>query len=96
MARKSPRLTPQQWQALVQEYAHSGMPRESFCRSRNINKHTFSYWQQKLKQNAAPASARPASHFIEVKQPPSNVPRMDAWDVELTLGQGITLRLRVS
>lgn len=95
MAHKRQRLTQQQWHALVREHAHSGMSRESFCRSRNINKHTFSYWQQKLKQNAEPAPVRPAAHFIEVKQPP-NAPRSEAWDVELTLGHGITLRLRVA
>lgn len=96
MAGKSPRLTRHEWQALIQEQADSGLTRESFCKSRNINMHTFCYWQQKLKPIMIPASSVTAPGFIEIKRPPSSELCAQAWDVELSLGKGVTLRLRVS
>lgn len=96
MANKSQRLTKQQWQALVPEQATSGLSREVFCKTRKLNKHTFCYWQQKLRSIALPASSKDAADFIEIKRPAVDEHCDAAWDVELALGKGITLRLRVS
>lgn len=96
MATKSQRLTKQQWQTLVSEQATSGLSREAFCKARNLNKHTFCYWQQKLKSVVLPAPDERAADFIEIKKPAVDECCDAAWDVELALGKGITLRLRVS
>ena len=96
MAAKSRRLTKQQWHELVKEQAVGSLTREAFCKSRSINKHTFSYWQQKFKSALPPALSPATPDFIEIKRPSTGELCAAGWDVELALGKGIILRLRVS
>ena len=43
------RLSPEQWQHIINEQLESGMSQKDFCQSRNISIATFSSWKRKLR-----------------------------------------------
>jgi len=46
------------WQALVQEQERSGLTQAAFCRQRQINPGTFSWWRRKFRTDTGSESAR--------------------------------------
>ena len=39
------------WQKIVEDQHKSGLSVERYCRERNINPHTFKYWQIRIRSN---------------------------------------------
>ena len=82
---KRPRRNRQQWQSLVDAFETSNLDLRAFCKGQGVNPNRLSFWRRRLKQ----------SSFIELPEPvQQSTPETTVWDVELTLGQHVTLRLR--
>jgi hypothetical protein len=90
-----------QWQTWLHEFASSGLSQSEFCRRKGLTLSAFHNWRKKLGQVPAPALSSPPEPFIEIKPPSAHNIAPDAfrpaaWDLELELGHGRVLRLRVS
>lgn len=83
----------EQWQRLVDDHARSGLSQSAFCRQRGLTQSALFNWRRKL--GASSGNPQFASPFIEIS-PPVAPPPIQHWDVELELGAGRILRVRVS
>jgi hypothetical protein len=81
--------TVDQWQKLFSEQSQSGESIKVFCTSRGIGYSTFSKWKSRLAD--VTRSADQTMHFVELSPP--SVSAASRWDVELTLGSNIVLRI---
>ncbi len=86
---RAKRRTPALWRALFAEQARSGLSVKAFCAQRGIGYSTFARWKSAL--SGAEQTAPQTLSFIELSPPQS--PSNGGWDVELTLGPDIILRL---
>lgn len=80
-----------QWQRLVAAQAASSESQAAWCRRRRIAYTTFCHWKRILGEpEAAPAEGV----FVELEEPAAEAATSGEWDVELSLGAGMVLRLR--
>jgi hypothetical protein len=87
----------EQWQALFAEQAASGLSQQAFCQAHGLSTSAFYQAKSRMKTNGAvPMALRPEPAFVAVSVDPSPVmsDRPQDWEVELTLGAGVVLRLR--
>jgi len=99
--RRHSRHPASQWQAWVDEQAHSGLSQQAFCRQAGIPVSSFKLWKRRLAGEAPMpyhAAAEPAL-FAPVSMPTAeenddadDEPR--GWEIELDLGDGVCLRFR--
>ncbi|MFT4561001.1 MAG: hypothetical protein ACI9BW_000739 [Gammaproteobacteria bacterium] len=89
------RRTRRQWSALIEQYAQSAQTQTAFCASRGLPISSFTSALRRARESGEDITN--ANAFVPVlvdsmvqSTPPS------AWDVELTLGAGIVLRIRAS
>ena len=89
------RRTQEQWTALLAEQGDSGLSQRAFCRSRGLSVTAFYNAKSRAKAPVLLAEERREGEFIAVslEPEPAVVPR-EGWDVELTLGSGVVLRVR--
>ena len=88
-------------QAIVQQYASSGMSRSAFCRKHGLAPGTFDRWHRSLDRSTREA---PEALFVELPvtndAPPGALQEEQIpipppiWDIELQLGGDMVLRLR--
>lgn len=87
----------EQWQQLMQTYENSDLSQQVFCQQHSIPQSTFYSWRNKLKKinsKALKPQATPDS-FVALAPPPQTIATPDSdWDVELSLANGVTIRLR--
>lgn len=89
---RRPRKTRSQWQAIITEFNQSHLPARIFCSDHDLAYGTFAKWRQRFAQ---PTQEKPVKgSLIELIQPSSRKPEAEYWQVELELGNGMTLRLR--
>jgi hypothetical protein len=98
---KHQRHSATQWQTWLYEFTISGLSQSEFCRRKGLTLSAFYNWRKKLGQIPIPAPTSLPKPFIEIKPPSAPVIAPDtssaaAWDLELELGYGRVLRLRVS
>lgn len=98
---KHQRHSATQWQTWLHEFASSGLSQSEFCRRKGLTLSAFHNWRKKLEQVPAPALPSLPEPFIEIRPPSAHIIPPDAsppaaWDLELELGHGRVLRLRVS
>lgn len=95
---RRPRKTRSQWQAIITEFNQSHLPARTFCSDQDLAYGTFAKWRQRFAKPAQ-KKAEPV-RLIELIQPASPKPEAKAkakdWQVELELGNGMTLRLRTA
>lgn len=84
--RRRPRRTRHQWQSLISEFQHGNEDITAFCQRHDISRTSFYHWQRRLQ-----SQAHESDLFIELSPPATSVP---CWDIELELGDGMTLRMR--
>lgn len=77
----------EEWRRLILEQERGEETQREFCASRGLAPRTFQYWRRKLR--SVPGSGSPA--FVELTE---GVPFGGSWDVELSLGDGVVLRVR--
>ena len=75
-----------EWQQLINEQAGGDMTQTAFCQARSLSLASFQNWKRRL---AAEASAEPWVELGTLSEAGGS-----GWDIELTLGDGICLRLR--
>ena len=87
-----------QWQTLFVEQAASGLTQQAFCRSRGLSSSAFYNAKARLKKIDAGhvMTSMPEFIAVSVEPTPRAQERERAWDVELTLGAGVVLRVRRS
>ena len=91
------RLSPEQWQHIINEQLESGMSQKDFCQLRNISIATFSSWKRKLRddtENTHDLDVKAQHDWIEI---PAEFPQPEpasAWHMELELPGGVILRMR--
>lgn len=88
------RRTSVQWQQILQEQDQSGLSIKEYCQQHNIATSCFFKWRGKLMttsvKNISDAPARDEKWIpLENDAPSTNV-----WDLELSLPNGIVLRMK--
>ena len=82
-----------EWEALLAEFERWDGTQVSFCESRGVSVKSFQGWRRKRGLTAAATAGRRAASkpggFVEIATGAG-----PGWDVELSLGDGVTLRLR--
>lgn len=90
------RRSPEQWQAIVDQFEASGLTRRAFCQQAGIAYGTFSRWRGRLM--ATDVRRQPttpdADLFVELSGSDALPTASPSWDVELQLGVDVFLRLR--
>ena len=86
----------EQWQSLMQTYEDSGLSQQVFCQQNNIAQSTFYSWRSKLKKLSTnefePQTMQDS--FIALGPPQATAKPDNDWNVELSLANGVTIRLR--
>ena len=86
----------EQWQELMQTYKDSDLTQQAFCQQHNIPQSTFYSWRSKLKKLTTKVIEPQTTQesFIALT-PPQTIAKTDNdWDAELSLANGVTIRLR--
>ena len=78
------------WRALMADFESWDGSQFSFCKARGVSLKTFQGWRRKLGLTARSGAGKPGG-FVEIATAPG-----PDWDVELSLGDGVVLRLRRS
>jgi hypothetical protein len=98
--RKWRRRTASQWRRLLERQAQSGQSVEAFCRDRSISPGSLYRWRRQLSGEpaaiAAAAQSAPAEPaFVDLGALGVGGSGGDrGWELELSLGGGVVLRLR--
>ena len=82
------------WQNHMTQWQESGLSQHAYCQEHNLVLNTFGNWKRKL--NPAPAQKPSPDSFVELSIPALEMENSmsNAWDIELSLGSDIILRLR--
>ena len=81
------RRTEAQWNETLRQFESSGLSLREFCRREDVNVSSLQRWR------ARTASSSPRTQFVELM--PSSRPDSTAlWTLELSLPNGVCLRLR--
>ncbi|MBR9871472.1 MAG: hypothetical protein GYB26_10060 [Gammaproteobacteria bacterium] len=89
--------TQEQWKAMLNVYDNSGLTKAEFCKQQGIATSSLQRWLKFFRDQS-----QPSSPFIDITESlssatPGQTPATDdtrPWQVELELGNGVTLRVR--
>ncbi len=90
------RRSPDQWRALIEAQARSGLSQAAFCEREGLCAGSFWNWRRRLQDSVAEgapdsiAQSRPPT-FVEIGT--TSRPLEAGWKVRLDLGAGIVLEL---
>lgn len=79
-----------EWRALMADFERWDGSQASFCEARGVSRKTFQGWRRRLGLTAGKPRGKRGG-FVEIAA--ASEP---GWDVELSLGDGVVLRLRRS
>lgn len=83
-----------EWRALMADFERWDGSQVSFCEGRGVSLKTFQGWRRRLGLTAGKSRGKSRGKpggFVEIAAASG-----PAWDVELSLGDGVVLRLRRS
>ena len=80
--------TAEQWKALIEQHAGSGLSLADFCRKKNLCPSSFHRWRRKLRLEPDQTG------FLELRPDPAAEHPNGAWLLEVDLPGGRSLRLR--
>jgi hypothetical protein len=91
----SKRRTREQWQALVDEQHESELSGAAFCREHAIGYMSFCKWRKRLAKAQAGEEDTPSPPgFVDVSSLMNSAKGpAPGWDIVLSLGDGVELRL---
>jgi hypothetical protein len=90
-SQRRPRKTKAQWQAILAVFHQSDLSASAYCQEQGLAYGTFAKWRQRLAQVAHPEKT---AELIELISPASVAESKSGnWQVELELGNGMTLRV---
>lgn len=89
------RRTADQWRKLIAEQADSGLSQAAFCKHEQLALSTFANWKRRLsgktRTTACDQPQPSAFPWIDLGAVTGSAP---GWEIELDLGDGMSLRLR--
>ena len=91
--------TPEQWQALVDQQRASGLSAPQFCKQEKIGYASFCNWRKRLSDPSTDESSGPGeAGFLDLSSLMGNSPSSGSgagsgWNIVLSLGNGVELRL---
>lgn len=90
----SVRRTAAQWRALVEQFEQSGLSARAFCDRHQLGYASFCQWRRRLAQEGtAPVmSSKPEAEFLDLSAL-GIASRSSGWQIVLSLGGGVELRL---
>ncbi len=78
----------------MNKWKTSGLTQPQFCQQNDLAISTFNKWQKKLRHEGK-AELKLPEPFIELPTESFNHSEPEKqWDIELSLGNGVTLRMR--
>ena len=88
---RRPRRSTAQWQMLIDQWQHSGLSMQAFCKVNNLAYQSFCNWKAKLSTNSKKLQPEVPPAFIDL----SNMthPSQSHWQITLKLADGIELQL---
>jgi putative transposase len=87
---RAPRISAEQWQALIDQWRTSGLSAEAFCQDQGVSYARFGIWRKRLLKTVAPPEAE--TSFIDLASLTAAAPTR-GWNIVLSLGNGVELRL---
>ena len=87
------RRTAQQWSVVLEQYRHSGLTQTAFCETQGLAVSSFTSALRRSRKSDVEIARTDAFVPVELDSVVHGTPS-SAWDVELTLGAGIVLRIR--
>lgn len=81
-----------QWRSILSAFADSGLSQKAFCEREGLALSTFGYWKRKLQSGGAAASSPDAGPAVIDLGMLDDRPA--GWEVEIALGEGVSLTLR--
>ena len=90
--------TAREWEAVFAAQASSGLSLKTYCQRHGVTLSVFYNARSRVKSKAkslAPSPDAPAE-FIGISLDAMLAPAPPQWDVELSLGEGLVLRIRRS
>ena len=92
---RNPRRSAAQWQALVEQWQHSGQSAKQFCHERELGYASFCQWRKRLMQESraevGSGQEDPEPSFIDLSSLEGS--RAKGWHIVLRLGDGVELTL---
>ena len=84
--------TPEQWQQIVKQHASSGLQITVFCKQQKLNPSSFYAWRKRLTltNKPTPVEEHP-DDWVNIV--PDKVVPSKCWDMELSLPNGVVLRM---
>jgi hypothetical protein len=79
------RRSREQWRQLIDEQQASELSQAAFCQARGIALSSFGYWKRRLARPTAP-------DWLELPVDLSG--SANGWEIKLSLGDGVVLRLK--
>ena len=87
--------TRAEWYRIIGDQGESGLSQRAYCEQHGITLSAFYNAKARLGKSGLVPSAEPAFLGVVVDDSPPT-PHEPSWDVELSLGDGVVLRLRRS
>jgi uncharacterized protein involved in tolerance to divalent cations len=95
--RKAKHYAADYWQAHITACEQSHLTQQQYCREHQLTISTYYNWKKKLQSDSdikSPIKTEPLIELSANVLTDDNFMPPNSWDMELSLGQGITLRLR--
>ena len=93
--RRQRRRSRDEWARLFSEQAESGLSQRAFCEARHLSVSTFGNAKRRARAGAGVSASGVGDDFVPVIfDTEASVPATGRWDIELTLGSGVVLRIR--
>lgn len=83
-----------QWSTLIAQYRQSAQTQKAFCRTHGLALSSFSKALREVREDSTDGDRSTAFVPVLVDSAAHEVGPSTTWDVELTLGAGIVLRVR--
>ncbi|MFQ5745537.1 MAG: hypothetical protein ACE5HV_18455 [Acidobacteriota bacterium] len=87
------RRNESEWAAILAEYKASGLAARVFCEQANLTMKSFSRWRRRLQPDTLEQAEFVA---VTAEEPSQDRGPTTTLDVEIDLGDGMTLRIRRS
>jgi len=91
--------TPEQWQKIFKLYASSNLQINAFCKQQKLNTSSFYAWRKRLADISFSPTTTNNEHKTGDNQPdwvgisPAPIVAVLPWDIELSLPNGVILRM---
>jgi len=79
------------WRAILSAFAASGLSQKAFCEREGLAVSTLQYWKRRLAKDAGEVEPQAGASVIDLgalEQGPAG------WEVEIALGDGVSVTLR--